>query len=215
MEDLSKPDPDLFFSSDHEENSGSDSSQSSLSYQPYIMTETTNPTTVVSSLPLPKRGGKHIYHVTYVGGCALDADYKLKKSTSYRSTFQVCTPKAIATAEKTLYDAKLNTSQVKFNGSLELPRDSISAGKEVDKVDFLRSLCTIIGRFGLETFFYMPLHSNMKFLVDNANHFTIDDVIQEHNQRMETTGEFKDTMITNGKIHTCLALPLNHWCPVP
>ena len=150
------------------------------------------PTTVVSPLPLPKRGGKHIYLGTYVGGCALDADYKLKRSTSYRSIFQVRTPKAIATAEKTLYDAKLNTAQVKFNGSLELPRDSISAGKELDKVDFLRSLRTFISRFGLETFFYLPLNGEMLFLVNDAHHFTIDDVILEHSQRMETTGEFKE-----------------------
>ena len=189
MADFSSP--NLLDTLPEETDSGSDSSLSSSTPQPY-MPDTTLPPTGVLPLPLPKRGGKHLFLGTYVGGCALDIDYKLKKSISYRSTFQVRTPKAIATAEKTLYDAKLNTTQVKFNGSLELPRDSVSAGKELDKVDFLRSLRTIIGRFGLETFFYLPLNGEMLFLVNDAHHFTIDDVILEHSQRMESTGEFKE-----------------------
>ena len=67
------------------------------------------------------------------------------------------TPKAIATAEKTLYDSKLNTTQIKFNGSLELTKDCLLAGTELDKVDFLRALRTLNGRFGLETFFLHAL----------------------------------------------------------
>ena len=96
----------------------------------------TNPdTTAVAAYkpPDPKRGGRHISLGIYVGGCPLTTDYKLKKPYSYRSIFQVQTPKAIATAEKTLYDSKLNTTQIKFNGSLELTKNSLSAGTELNK----------------------------------------------------------------------------------
>ena len=144
-------------------------------------------TTAVAAYKPPdsKRGGRHISLGIYIGGFPLMIDYKLKKPYSYRSIFQVQTPKAIATAKKTLYDSKLNTTQVKFNGSLELTKDSLSAGTELDKVDFLRALRTLIGRFGLETFFYMPLAGSMKFLISDAHHFTVDEIIAKHNACME------------------------------
>ena len=75
----------------------------------------------------------------------------------------------------------MNTTQVKFNGCLELTKDSLSAGTELDKVDFLQALRTLIGRFGLETFFYMPLAGSMKFLISDSHHFVVDEVITEHN----------------------------------
>ena len=145
----------------------------SSSRLPSMSDSTVSATTVVAAYtpPDPKRGGRNHLGI-YVGGCPLTIDYKLKKPYSYRSIFQVRTPKAIATAEKTLYDSKLNTSQVKFNGSLELTKNSLSAGTELDKVDFLRALRTLIGRFGLETFFYMPLAGSMKFLISDSHHFT-------------------------------------------
>ena len=73
-----------------------------------------------------------------------------------------------------------------------MPKDSIAgAGKELDKADFLRALRTIIGRFSLETFFYLPLAGSMQFLVDDSHHFTIDAVIMEHKDRWDNTEDFK------------------------
>ena len=60
------------------------------------------PSTGPTELPLPKRRGKDLYLGAYVGGCPLTIDYKLSKSYSYRSTFQVRSAKARALAEKTL-----------------------------------------------------------------------------------------------------------------
>ena len=141
--------------------------------------------------PAPKRGGK-MYLGVYVGGCGLNMEYKLVSNMSYCSTFQVRTPKATATAEKTLYDSKLNTSQIKFNGNLELPAGSISGAKELDKMDFIRSLDTTVSRFGLESFFHLPLTGEMKYLIDDSHHFTIQDVMDEHSSRLATTGTFKE-----------------------
>ena len=132
-----------------------------------------------------------MYLGVYVGGCGLNMEYKLVSNMSYCSTFQVRTPKATATAEKTLYDSKLNTSQIKFNGNLELPAGSISGAKELDKMDFIRSLDTTVSRFGLESFFHLPLNGEMKYLIDDSHHFTIQDVMDEHSSRLATTGTFK------------------------
>ena len=144
------------------------------------------PTTMTAATDLPKRGGKHPILGLYVGGSPLNLDYSPSKRAplSYRSSFQVRTSKAIAAAEKTLYDSKRNINEVKFHGHLELPKDSIKASKELDKVDFLKDLDTLIGNFGLESFFYLPLLSDMKYLVDDSHHFTVDDVIREHNDRL-------------------------------
>jgi hypothetical protein len=155
-------------------------------------TSTTETTTMVATAPLPTRGGTISHLGIYVGGCALTIDYKLKKSMSYRSTFQLRTPKAIATAEKTIYDANSNSTNIKFNGNLEIPTGSVATGKELDKMEFLRTLRTMVSRFGFDTFFYVPLNGEMKFLVDDAHHFNIQEIIDEHNLRSCTTGAHKE-----------------------
>ena len=82
------------------------------SWLPSMSDSTASATTVVAASYTPhepKRGGRNHLGI-YVGGCPLKIDYKLKKPYSYHSIFQVRTPKAIATTEKTLYNSKLNTT---------------------------------------------------------------------------------------------------------
>ena len=143
-----------------------------------------------TAVPAPKRGGK-MYLGVHVAGCALNIEDKVVSDMSYHcSTFQVRTPKATATAEKTLYDSKLNTSQIKLNGNLELPTESIASAKELDKMDFIRALDIIVSCFGLESFFHLPLTAGkMKYLIDDSHHFfTIQDVMDKHSSRLATTG---------------------------
>ena len=93
---------------------------------PGTFTDTPNPTASTGTselLPLPKEGRKDLYLLgTYIGGFPFKIDYTtlFKIYSYYCSTFQVHPPKARALAEKTLYNAKLDTSHdVNFNGSLE------------------------------------------------------------------------------------------------
>ena len=69
-------------------------------------------------------------------------------------------------AQKALFELKTNDAKIKFNGKLEIPKDSVLIGKELDKVDFMRDLKTLAKRFGLESFFHMPVAGKMKSMLD-------------------------------------------------
>ena len=141
--------------------------------------------TKTSSWPTPKRGGKSRLYGVFMGGGTLDEFYNLNRRAIFKTAFQIRGPKAMQSAQKVLFDFKTDDTKVKFDGKLEIPKESTLLGKELDKADFLRELKSTIRRFGLESFFSMPINGKMLSIVDEPQHFTVNSVTTEHEVRME------------------------------
>ena len=150
-----------------------------------LSTRSDDEATKTSSWPTPKRGGKSRLYGVFMGGGTLDEFYNLNRRAIFKTAFQIRGPKAMQSAQKVLFDFKTDDTKVKFDGKLEIPKESTLLGKELDKADFLRELKSTIRRFGLESFFSMPINGKMLSIVDEPQHFTVNSVTTEHEVRME------------------------------
>ena len=92
------------------------------------------------SWPTPKRGGKNRRYGVFMGGGTFNANHELKKKALFKTSFQVRGPRAMQSAQKVLFELKTDETKIKFDGKLEIPKDSVLLGKELDKVEFLREL---------------------------------------------------------------------------
>lgn len=130
----------------------------------------------------PKRGGIHRAYGVYLGGCALDDDYKLTKARSFKYTTQLRNSKALASIEKTLMTARNDATSVKFNGKVELGTNVQTA--ELDKEQFVATLKDKVKFHGAQSFFYVPREDGtMTSLLEDFHNFTVDEVIAEHDSR--------------------------------
>ena len=70
--------------------------------------------------PTPKRGGIHGTYGLFLGGSALDDDYKLTETQgNYAFAAQRRNPKTITSIERDLMMSRDSTTSLKFDGKLE------------------------------------------------------------------------------------------------
>ena len=88
------------------------------------------------SAVVPRRGGTHSSYVDYQGGSLLDDDYT--QTTSNVRTFkypsQLRNLKQLSMNQKTLMDAKRDSSMLKFDGTLEV---TVEDESQLDKEQFI------------------------------------------------------------------------------
>ena len=146
-----------------------------------------------TALPEPKRGSRHpiLQHV-YVGGCALDINYRLVPPNSYKSVCQLHSEKGLLEVEKMLCTIKDNVLVPKFDGKLTIPKDHSLSGKELDKVDFIRKMKSEMNRFGLQTFFYVCFSTEIKCIIKFPHHFSVESVTTERNYRLLSSSPICD-----------------------
>jgi hypothetical protein len=86
----------------------------------------------------PKRGGIHGTYGLFLGGSALDDNYKLIEARgNYAYAAQRRNPKTIATIERDLMMARDSTTSLKFDGKLEPVASTVT---EISKERFLLNL---------------------------------------------------------------------------
>jgi hypothetical protein len=136
-------------------------------------------TTTVS---LPKRGGTNPIFGTYVGGSPLNKEYQLTKTVNnFKASSQLRTPKNLATLESTLNTSLLDSTSLKFNGSL----DTTSSTTEMNKEQFITAVRRCVKKFGFQSLFTMPSadKGSMVCLTDHPHSFSLDQVMKEFNDR--------------------------------
>ena len=84
----------------------------------------------------PKRGGEQLGLGIYMGGSAIDKDYKKIQSASFRHATQLRNPKALIASETNLMKALDDTAMKKFNGKVDLKENE---SKELDKEHLLQA----------------------------------------------------------------------------
>lgn len=125
---------------------------------------------------------------TYMGGSALDDDYELMNVRSYKYTTQLRNPKQLASSERSLMTARNDGTSIKFNGKLELSGTTTETA-ELDKEQFVAALKDKVKFHGVQTFFYMPnSQGKMTSLLTDYHVFTVDEVINEHEERQLPEG---------------------------
>jgi hypothetical protein len=133
----------------------------------------------------PARGGIHpIYGVYLVGGevqkAWLMGDHRYRFSTQRRDE------KNVTRVERGLTDARDKTMTLKFNGNLELDGKQGSEN-ELDKDHFVRTIFQLTREHGHQAFY--AVEDTGGFIADvnqNLHLFSINDVIDCHNNRMNT-----------------------------
>ena len=140
----------------------------------------------------PKRGGEHPSLGYYMGGCALDDDYKLVKQRPFGQVTQLRSAKQLGINQSSLLSAKLDSSVMKFNGKLETLCTDIT---KLDKDQFITAVKEKVRYYGLHNFFYLRgPDGKMCYLLDNSHAFTVKEVITEHESRLvEPTAILDDT----------------------
>ena len=147
----------------------------------------------MSSSLTVKRGGSHPIFGIYVGGSPITSKYKLSQPDGYNSTSQLRSEKSLNLVETALHTKRDDTTTLKFNGKLDVATNTASLS-ELTLEDFLRAVGSIVERFGLETFFYLPDTSgNMQYLPEDPHTFTLEAVMAEHKSRLVEPAEVKDT----------------------
>ena len=81
------------------------------------------------SWPTLKRGDKNFrYGGVFMGGGTFNTMHQLKKKSLFKTSFQV----AMQSAQKVLFELKNDDTKITFDGKLEIPKDSILLGKELN-----------------------------------------------------------------------------------
>ena len=103
----------------------------------------------------PVRGGKHPSYGEYQGGSVLEDDYsqKLTEIRTFKYPSQLRNLKQLSINQKTLMDAKRDTSMVQFDGVLEV---QVTDKSQLDKEQFISALSDEVKYYGLESFFSIP-----------------------------------------------------------
>ena len=142
--------------------------------------------TTPSSSVLPRRGGNHYSYGVFLGGSALNIDYKLVGPSTlfYKSINQTRGLKVVTASEGAINKRRNDVTNLKFNGKLDT--DAAASTTELNKTAFEFELTRMINNLGLQTFFYVPDadFKGMVYLVDHSHKLTVQDVIEEHKSRM-------------------------------
>ena len=160
-------------------------------------------TPTTSTVNVPKRGGTNPIFGTYVGGSPLNCEYRLTKITNFKASSQLRTPKNLSTLESALNSSLLDSSSLKFNGSL----DTTSTTTEINKEQFITAVRRSVKKFGFQSLFTMPSTDNLSMvcLTDHPHSFSLDQVIKEFTDRniteptpiLDSTNNETDESITN------------------
>lgn len=73
-----------------------------------------------------RHGARHPSLGDYVGGCPLEDNYKLVNDHPFKYSSQLCNHKQLANNEKNLIKYRSSVSTMKFDGNLELNKQSPS-----------------------------------------------------------------------------------------
>lgn len=136
----------------------------------------------MSMIP-PKRGGVHFTYKLFIGGSALNDEYRMVSKRGYKYTTQLRNARSSQSIEKALMSARNDSTYIKFNGKLEVSSATTEAA-ELDKEQFISALKDKVNFHGLQTFFYMPdTTGKMTSLMDEYHALTLEEVIAEHSSR--------------------------------
>ncbi len=136
-------------------------------------------------LPLPKRGGRHVFETRaiFLGGSKLDSNYRLiNSSLSYNSQLRG-NSKISSANENSLIKERHDVSSVTFKGTIEL---NDSSPDELDKDRLIEKLNERVNHNGLQNLFSMPHPSDPTIMTDviSDHHlFTIAGVTAEYESR--------------------------------
>ena len=114
----------------------------------------------------------------------MNIDYKLTSKSSYRSSSQLRSMKALSATEQSLHSTRNDLSIPKFYGNLDT--DTSATATEMNKSAFEDELRRLLKLIGLQTFFYLPNPemTDMIFIVDHPHKVTLEAVKDEHTVRM-------------------------------
>lgn len=150
-----------------------------------IMADPTDTTTSSPPKVLPKCRGFHVNFGYYLGGSALQRDYKLSDPIdAYSFASQLRNLKTLPGIEQSLLDRRNDATTPKFNGSVAT---SPTATAELDQKAFLRRVKDTVQVYGFHSFFYLPDPNDataMLYLPESIHHFSVQDVIDEHSSRL-------------------------------
>ena len=140
----------------------------------------------------PCRGGND-YLGIFLGGAALTDTYTLTAGEEpYQCALQLRNNKSLLAIESDLRKMNADTSTARFNGTLTLTEDSPST--ELDKEEFLLAVDNAVTSYGFHTFFYIPDASGkMQYLPEASHLFTVESVLQEHEERMVEPSKVLDS----------------------
>ena len=143
----------------------------------------------MTTVSKPRRGGMHPKLGVYVGGSRLNAVYQLASKSNFKFSTQ-CRgeTKILSLIESTLQTKRNDTTAIKFNGCLDVTQ-SIT---ELNKEEFQTNVKEAIRHYGLQSFFYMPHNGTMHHLADDYHMFTLEDIIAEHDSRLDEPATILD-----------------------
>jgi hypothetical protein len=133
----------------------------------------------------PARGGIHPIYGVYLGGGEVQHAW-LMDDYHYRFSTQRRDKKNVPRFERGLTDARDKTTTLKFNGNLELDGKRGSENK-LDKDQFIRTIDQLTREHGHQSFY--AVEDTGGIIVDvnqNLHLFSVNDVIDSHNRRMNT-----------------------------
>ena len=136
----------------------------------------------MSTPTAPKRGGIHPIYGVFVGGAAVDDNYKLKGKRLYKSSTQRRNPKSIGHIEGDLRTARDSTTVCKFHGNLDGTTD-----RELNKKSFLKTIERLSMEHGHHYLWHYPDPANSSKMVPffkNVHSFTLATVTAEHEARL-------------------------------
>ena len=139
----------------------------------------------------------------YQGGSQLKDDYSQKTSgaRTFKYPSQLRNLKQISMNQKTLMDARKDTSLTKFDGKLEVAEDDPA---QLDKEQFITAVADEAKYYGLESFFSITREDgSMTSILKESHAYTVDEVTAEYMDRLneppllldEDTGDETDESI--------------------
>ena len=140
---------------------------------------------MASDVVAPKRGGIHSVYGLYIGGSALDQEYKstTKGRSSYAFASHSRNVKTISSIERELVSARDSSTTLKFDGKLEAV---VASATEIGKERFLTLLERRVEEHGQEKFYYMKdVHGTVVNLFDHIHNFTLDAAVLQYEVRSD------------------------------
>ena len=133
--------------------------------------------------PTPKRGGVHVTHGIFIGGSALDKDYKPTEAQLYHYPTQKRDGKSVGMIMNNFIEARDSSNTIKFDGNIET-----SDANLLDKDGFIKSIHQLVEEHGQETFYYYQVKnssgtSDILCILDNVHAVKVEDMILEHARR--------------------------------
>ena len=80
----------------------------------------------------------------------------MDSSFLYTNISQICSERSLNIAETALHAQQAELTSLKFNGKVDISEEYPSTLSELNIKRFLRAVGAMVGKFGMQSFFYLP-----------------------------------------------------------